>query len=115
MTDAKFTPGPWAYIGEDDDDFVVYAGEQYVTNVGGERIRPVQFPVDGVVAFDVRDQANARLVAAAPDLYEVAKIALSYADEAMEAGGGLERCDIGLRVDYETCCAALAKARGETK
>jgi hypothetical protein len=103
MADTKFTPGPWHHIGEDDDDFVVYAGDEYVTNVGCHSIAPVAFPDEnGVVAFDVLTQANARLITAAPDLYEALK-------DCVEA---LSYTEAGPRIDAAR--AALAKVRGES-
>lgn len=111
MTELKSTPGPWSYIGEDDDDFVVYAGEQYIANIGGERIRPAQFPVNGVVAFDIRDQAIARLVAAAPDLYAALEAAEEHLDYCGYGDNWERECAAGLPMQIAT---ALAKARGET-
>lgn len=68
---AAHTPGPWAYTGNDDNDFVVWGpGEdQFLANVGNVRLGPV----GAMVAFDLTSQANARLIAAAPDLLEALK------------------------------------------
>lgn len=108
MADTKFTPGPWHHIGEDDDDFVVYAGDEYVTNVGCHSIAPVAFPDEnGVVAFDVLTQANARLITAAPDLYEALQLALEYWQHRQQR---YSRHPVWV----QRACLALAKARGES-
>ena len=59
------TPGPWTANTESDHgDFIVWGpgDDEFVANVGTE---PDAHP--GIVAFDV-SKANARLIAAAPDL-----------------------------------------------
>lgn len=60
MKDAKHTPGPW---GTDN-----YDSEPYINTDGGE--------TNIAMCFDLRDgrqKANARLIAAAPELLEAAK------------------------------------------
>ena len=94
MSDARkrFTPGPWQKRG-----FGAYIPNTH------KRI------ADAALAWKTSDEceANAALIAAAPDLYEALRLMLSHG----------ERCnwfaDSG---DDEVCAkaiAALAKARGE--
>jgi hypothetical protein len=54
------TPGPWT-LGRDDDG-AVYAGDEFIANAYG-------FYVDGAYTTTPETVANARLIAAAPDLY----------------------------------------------
>ena len=77
------TPGPWSYIGDEDGDFMILAGEEsFVANIGSP-IQAVSLnPKVELVAFDV-DQANARLITAAPALLE----ALEAARVVVEAEG----------------------------
>ena len=95
MTDQpKWTPGPWRAVMGSRHVVDVFAGDRDVVSVYG-----------GGVGFEYRD-ANAHLIAAAPDLYAAleamtARMSLysGHHDDALTAMGK----------------AALAKARGETK
>jgi len=59
----EHSKGEWRYIGEEDNDFVVYVGDEFLCNVGEDH------PSPGVtVAFDIKDQANARLITASPEM-----------------------------------------------
>lgn len=93
MIAPQFTPGPWTPIADDGDWFVV-AREQ------GERIVADVEPT----VFSATTIANARLIAAAPELYD----ALEAVDLARHTGAPH---------DWERATkltdAALAKARGE--
>lgn len=67
MGDTTFTPGPWCYTGDEDDDYVIWGpdlcGEPFVANIG------LPFTTVGrSVAFNA-DVHDARLIAAAPDMY----------------------------------------------
>lgn len=95
MSDSKHTPGPWAYrmSGEDCCDFEVYAGEGAgsIDTVAGE--------------YGIESEADARLIAASPDLLEAAVKALNFiANTETELGITLDSGD-ALR-------AAIAKAGG---
>jgi hypothetical protein len=105
MSNQGFTPGPWKIEWM---DAKLYLGED---NVIGE------FPV-GIFSgkgrnklyvwrrlFDNFKNEDARLVAAAPDMYEALKLALSFLDHS-EPSTGTEREVIDL------CKMALAKAEG---
>lgn len=110
MSDVKFTPGPWVAdirggclavypesreddtpgLHADDDRNIHYSskGSAYVENPG---------------YWDMDDQAraNAHLIAAAPDLYEMLEIAVKDAEQ-------------GYSEWIDSAKAALSKARGET-
>jgi hypothetical protein len=59
---SKHTPGPWAVVAHEDDD------EGYAV-VGGEYQMPVALP-QSTVGGEAEELANARLIAAAPDLLD---------------------------------------------
>ena len=95
MTKAKHTPGPWwaDFDGEDTFDGVE------IQQVGRLHYVPVaNVPVD----YTDREEreANARLIAAAPDLLDALEEAVS------QHGHGL--------VNLDAARTALAKAKGET-
>lgn len=107
---AKWTPGPWV-VGPIDDTVV--------THLGADNIRYEVAAIDG----DYNDpdtwpimEANARLIAAAPDLYEQVKLfvrCIEYNIRVAETKGD----DEGARLQSFTLAmaqAALAKARGES-
>lgn len=99
MTNTKFTPGPWR-IGpdesSDEDEYgfcIAIFSEEYKNSV----------------ALRIREESNAHLIAAAPDLYAAlseAKLQIEYLHEKFaETGSGNNML---AKID-----AALAKARGE--
>ena len=100
MSETKFTPGPWRYEYEDG-----YCGELIGANGGM------------ICTFtDEPNEANANLIAAAPDLYEALKEVLLAErlgtrppETAMQAEEKLDRIKHAV-IKAE---AALAKARGE--
>lgn len=89
---AEFTPGPWTALGTDFDGFDIYRRAPNEPGGLGEHIAEIDHE-------DATDIANARLIAAAPDLYE--------ALEQIAAKAG-RMDDIGPIAE-----AALKKARGE--
>lgn len=106
MGEPKFTPGPWHYgmakIKIDDEyDYCIKAvidGSSYVISEAfgrvSERTRP-------------NAEANARLIAAAPELYEALEDALKgWLATTSEPGLNLGEIEKKMK-------AALAKARGE--
>ena len=100
---AKPTPGPWQAGRPDMSTIVdgiaskwIYAGDQYVAIASG-RIQGVWDEV----------MANARLIAAAPDMYEALEELLGPYD--LTESGARKRYDAAI----EKARAALAKARGE--
>ena len=105
MTD--YTPGPWHYATTKGPwSLVAFAGDD---------------PIAGVAASDKRE-ANARLIAAAPDLLVALDDLLLEVFAADENEEGERICAVCQRPDYLDCnpnesCgrarAAIAKARGE--
>jgi len=85
---AKFTPGPWDII-EDSD---------------GHRIRKGRY-ILGRTYENADDAANASLIAAAPELYDVLA-------ELEESADYWSEYDVPIGI-VERIKAALAKARGE--
>jgi hypothetical protein len=98
MTDKKWTPGPWGLISDADDDWGLWS------------VHNAKNPLDHVC--DVADYPNARLIAAAPDLYdalEVAEESIVAFAEGVGVYGYSGASDVLVQVR-----AAMAKARGET-
>lgn len=93
MTDQpKWTPGPWAFHKRGQR---IYGGKTGGLDIAQMRINPDW-------------EANAHLIAAAPDLYAALERALNFiANTESEMGEALP-CGDAART-------ALAKARGETK
>lgn len=92
MSQAKHTPGPWR-VGPVDDTRVEDASGNEVAQIDGDYNQPDTWPVM---------EANARLIAAAPDLLEAAM--------AAESTGLLEHGGIAAMLR-----AAIAKATGDTQ
>lgn len=100
--EVKWTPGPWTYSGDEDGDFVVWSSEGCLGNIGGAPFAPVYSdPKNEMVAFDL-EQANAQLIAAAPELYA------GLMHQIYRNHPCTENCD-GCRKSI----AALRSARGE--
>lgn len=92
MKDTNFTPGKWMVC---EDDF----GEPFVENESGDPVCEVCGTTD-----------DARLIAAAPDLYEALVECVDRIDTFYGPPGSN-------RIDHELIVrarAALAKAKGET-
>lgn len=64
-----------------------------------------------VVGFDHPD---ARLIAAAPVLLNALKAARAYVLDAVNDDGGIECCEIGMRIDLERIDIAIASAEGQS-
>ena len=91
------TPGPWRMEEFRKGSYLVTA-----RNAGTAR--------EGIVAQHVPGIANARLLAAAPELLEVIREAVDSAEREMAKG---RKASPGLAAWLEKARAALAKARGE--
>ncbi|MGB1214812.1 MAG: hypothetical protein ACPG4X_15710 [Pikeienuella sp.] len=109
MTETRFTPGPWYATengGDDPDERRLLVGkdDEYgdFTTVADCRSKWLEDEVGGT------EEANAHLIAAAPELYEAAARILSR--PVSPATGGR----IILEADLAALDAALAKARGES-
>ena len=63
MTESSHTPGPW-FVGK--------------SARNGARVFATQFGTDGVVAAGIENRANARLIAAAPDLLRSCIVAIDW-------------------------------------
>ena len=118
MTERKWTPGPWR-VGPVDDTRVEDADGNEVAQIDGDYNQPETWPLM---------EANARLIAAAPDLYEALEITIGYIEWMIEDGckqcGGdcssanppVQYCPIRImRSDLDTARAALTKAEGKRK
>lgn len=58
---SKFTPGPWKVGFKTDGEIVILAGNKVISRIEPSRKEDVE-------------NANARLIAAAPEMYEVLKV-----------------------------------------
>ena len=101
MSKTKFTPGPWL--------FSSYKSGTSVIVIDGK-----EFGV-ATVNYPNRD-ANAHLIAAAPELYEALEKIRHWGEsqhKAQSKGGHATFDMMMLREQIDTAEAALAKARGE--
>lgn len=112
---SKHTPGPWEVINstgvfsalgadsgdgtfsDSTDGWNICDCSVGATAVGGEYVE---------LGFDVQ-KANARLVAAAPDLLEALEAMVEYVDRMHQIG------HIQRPVQSSEACAAISKAKGE--
>jgi iron only hydrogenase large subunit-like protein len=115
MTNTAHTPGPWTFqrIEASDDNRIVYCligpeaelkrttGVAYAGTYGKTR----HLTVTGIRQSDEECEANARLIAAAPDLLVALEAALPFI-EAQE--GTSDEND----VIVDACRAAIAAAKG---
>lgn len=97
MADGKWTKGPWKAT-PNGDGYVITRTDVFVAGYAIAAARPSR------AATEDQCEANARLIAAAPDLYE----ALVEARERMVGSSP------GLKALIAKTDAALSRARGET-
>ncbi len=100
MSNPKWTPGPWSYVpaeelSHDAPGFHVVVALGGI--IGGEADDPVWVIED---ATNIAGEANAHLIAAAPDLYAALEAVVAIADRRT--------------VEFDAARAALAKARGHS-
>lgn len=102
MTERKWTPGPWVYRPHKYDDWGLVRGSDDYPVASASICRATEEEKDNC-RRDHRDpaEANAHLIAAAPDLYEALEYLLNNADLT--------------RGDKIVAREALAKARGESE
>ena len=103
MSEPKFTPGPWRAVQHE-------AG--WTVDTGGLRgpVRAICYYEDGdPVGAVVMDEADACLIAAAPDLYEASKDLLEFIVEVALRGPHYDETP-ALRSRLDKARAALAKA-----
>lgn len=107
MSESKFTPGPW-YISIDNRScpsvrnkggYVCFAPS--IHNYGD----PLRYMDEAA-----ERQANARLIAAAPDMYEALKWAIDYTKEQLDEGYSFKDKDAP---HWGAALAAIAKAEGK--
>ncbi len=101
MTDIKHTPGPWEYRSRELDDWGVVRADGFVIcqardKKGMSDVAQSKHRADGTDPFE----ANARLISAAPDMYEALANLENDDGRCMPASA------------WELVQNALAKARG---
>jgi hypothetical protein len=97
VTEAKHTPGPWQ-VGEYSDGVGVGAGFRVALMTGGERYR---------------DKANARLIAAAPELLDALQKAVGALEFSRDYHKDLGNEDQAFAQDMlDAALKAIAKATG---
>jgi hypothetical protein len=94
-----FTPGPWD------------AGGRIIT-VWGSDLTPIDAPEKSVAFVPSANGADARLIAAAPELYEALETFVTEYVELVESGDA-GFWDAEQEGKVKAARAALAKARGE--
>ena len=106
MTQSKHTPGPWSVLVNDEDLWLIEHENQQIAAVSG------QFVADdyGNCPLEPEEMANARLIAAAPDLLEaLTKLALATSSV------GVGHISMNQRTALKEARVAIAKAKGESK
>jgi hypothetical protein len=94
----QHTPGPWSL------ELVEDRSIKHLCPVDSERMSLLTIVHDDETPFAaVYKDADARLIAAAPELLEACKVAFH------------QTCSVGRPKDWEQLRAAIAKATGETK
>ena len=104
----KYTPGPWQ-VGE--HDYADARGFVLTVNAGEHNICEISLP-------DATDEANARLIAAAPEMAEALKQALAALDAVNETdinGSHDRECDCDLCVAATLCADAPETSRAALK
>lgn len=99
MAEPKWTPGPWRI----EERLLVYAGTKWVASAK---------MYDSETTME-EAQANAHLIAAAPDLYRELENLVELAEAAMRAAnrdGG----EYDIEAELADARAALRKARGDS-
>lgn len=110
MSAHAFTPGPWC-LGNGGEphgaEFEVRAGEDAVLYITGVQWASLEYE-EGYLPPFAQAEANAHLIAAAPELYEALELLSVFADATIKR---LKLRDTNGLI--EACSSALAKARGD--
>ena len=112
---SKYTPGPWTYK--------QFSGEHGTYEINSEAT--YQFVAETIGGLGSTEEANARLIAAAPDLLaELRKLRRAYVnlleggrDRILQLGGDCDPVDVMEASDpyLRSADAAIAKATGAAK
>lgn len=94
----KIAPVPWC-VSPTDDTCVIAADRSVVAEIDGDYNQPDTWPIM---------EANARLIAAAPELLEAAQVAAAVIDDFI---GSQDECDEAVAVLIQLH-GAIAKATG---
>lgn len=105
MRDNTFTPGPWISSGNAYGKVFVHGGKSLTTSVGTE----YRELIAGGNSHDTLKVSNARLIAAAPDMYDALWETIELSDRNLTEAGRTPECQ---RV-YDIVRAALKRAEGE--
>ena len=102
MTEPKFTPGPWEFLEADDPNGEYNACRPLTISGGGDDLANIYSADDATVDI-TRDAAiaNARLIAAAPDLLAALKLVRNWG-----------RVEDLAQSEVASIDAAIAKAEG---
>lgn len=101
------TPGPWAFRPE--TSAIVGATHHVGENYAYETIGHLS---ESIFIDASEREANARLIAAAPDLLAALENIISLAERGAKSGNDPEMTDIWLRGDIAAARAAIARATG---
>ena len=96
----KHTPGPWEVVREDEHEWSIW----YKYYVDGEKR-----PRSSWLADSINSEADARLIAAAPDLIEALKSIEEYWNQDQNETAMADACWHAIN----TARAAIARATGE--
>lgn len=113
---SKHTPGPWEldYDTRPAEVCTIYNTPNQPSEDGlGQRFVYVRGPIGYWEADEDENLANAKLIAAAPDLLEALQIWMRFFDEMPKGQFGKIVCDIGLMNDgFIKTRQAIKKAEG---
>lgn len=107
MSNAKHTPGPWVILKEYNDSVEVSASRPYrIDNISANT--PLICYVYQHPKFNgFSPQANANLIAAAPELLEALRLMVALEEENLRSGDDIDVC-----FELESARTAIAKATG---
>jgi hypothetical protein len=109
IADAAHTPGPWV-VSENGVSQETVGGWCGIADCG----RLVRYGTSGGMRYADYETtvANARLIAAAPEMFEALETMVRYSDGLIEAGHYDHR-EPRVQELYDMCAAAIAKAVGK--